>query len=261
LRANRQEDDVVTLHNRSARAAVVGLALAAMLPGQVLGQAVGEPARLGVATGQTLTPHLDPTPNQRIANAIADQLRQNGQLRHYNVNISFQHGTAELTGQAASQAQHDEILRLVQSVGGVERVRDLLVVASGATVAQVQAVAPGPLPDAKALAPRMPDVPSPVTAPTEPLPIFQAPPPGPGNDYNPPPLPPYAWPTYAAYNNYSRVAYPTLYPYQSWPFIGPIYPFPKIPPGWRSIKLEWKDGSWWYGKTASGHDWWRIRYW
>jgi hypothetical protein len=92
------------------------------------------------------------------------------------------------------------------------------------------------------------------------MPIYQAGAVLPGAEGHPP-LPPYAWPTYAAYNNYSRVAYPTLYPYQAWPFIGPIYPFPKIPPGWRSIKLEWFDGYWWYGKVANPHDWWRIRYW
>jgi hypothetical protein len=57
------------------------------------------------------------------------------------------------------------------------------------------------------------------------------------------------------------VAYPQLYPYQSWPFIGPQYPFPKIPLGWRSVSLTWQDGHWWYGRLASGHDWWRIRYW
>ena len=77
----------------------------------------------------------------------------------------------------------------------------------------------------------------------------------------PPPMPPYAWPTYAPYNNVSRVAYPNLYPYQSWPFIGPFYPYPKIPPGWRSITLSWQDGYWWYGKNATPHDWWRVRYW
>jgi len=57
------------------------------------------------------------------------------------------------------------------------------------------------------------------------------------------------------------VAYPNLYPYQSWPFIGPFYPYPKIPPGWRSITLTWQDGYWWYGKNATPHDWWRVRYW
>jgi hypothetical protein len=80
-------------------------------------------------------------------------------------------------------------------------------------------------------------------------------------DLSPPKMPPYAWPTYAPYNNYSRVAYPTLYPYNAWPFIGPFYPFPKVPLGWRSVKLQWNDGHWWYSKTATGHDWWRVRYW
>ena len=74
-------------------------------------------------------------------------------------------------------------------------------------------------------------------------------------------MPPYAWPTYAPYNNYSRVAYPEQYPYEAWPFIGPMYPFPKVPLGWRSIQLTWRDGYWWYGKNATPHDWWRVRYW
>jgi hypothetical protein len=91
------------------------------------------------------------------------------------------------------------------------------------------------------------------------MPLFQgAPSP---YDLNPPRMPPYAWPTYAPYNNYSRVAYPTLYPYQSWPFIGPVYPYPKIPLGWRKVKLEWQDGKWWYSTNSNSHDWWRLRYW
>ena len=91
-------------------------------------------------------------------------------------------------------------------------------------------------------------------------PIFQAPM-GPNPGLQPPPMPPYAWPTFAPYNNYSRVAYPNAYPYEQWPFIGPMYPFPKVPPGWRAIQLKWQDGHWWYGRTACGHDWWRVRYW
>ena len=90
--------------------------------------------------------------------------------------------------------------------------------------------------------------------------MFQAPTPSP-YDLNPPQMPPYAWPTYAPYNNYSRVAYPEAYPYNAWPFIGPCYPFPKIPLGWRSVKLQWEDGHWWYSKVATNHDWWRLRYW
>jgi hypothetical protein len=79
--------------------------------------------------------------------------------------------------------------------------------------------------------------------------------------YTQPKMPPYAWPTYAPYNNFSRVAYPTEYPYNAWPFIGPVYPFPKIPPGWRSVSLTWHDGFWWYGRNSTGYDWWSLRYW
>lgn len=85
--------------------------------------------------------------------------------------------------------------------------------------------------------------------------------PGYGAGMCPPPLPPYAWPTYAPYNNLSRVAYPTAYPYEAFPFIGPYYPFPKVPPGWRSVKLEWDDGYWWFSKTANKHNWWKVRFW
>ena len=34
-------------------------------------------------------------------------------------------------------------------------------------------------------------------------------------------MPPYAWPTYAPYDNFSRVATPLAYPYNSFPYIGP----------------------------------------
>jgi hypothetical protein len=96
--------------------------------------------------------------------------------------------------------------------------------------------------------------------PVEPLPIYAAPQPGP-YDCLDPKMPPYAWPTYAPYNNFSRVAYPLAYPYASWPFIGPFYPFPKVPPGWRSVRLDWEDGYWWFSKTACKHDWWHLRFW
>jgi hypothetical protein len=78
---------------------------------------------------------------------------------------------------------------------------------------------------------------------------------------SPPAMPPYAWPSYAPYNNFSRVAIPTEYPYNAWPFIGPPYPFPKAPLGWRTVELRFMDGHWWFSKNASCHDYWRIRYW
>jgi BON domain len=267
LRAHRQEDDVMTLHYRSVAAAAVGLWMALPLPGHPASPEWSEPAHLGVAAGLDLST-ATPSVNQRIADAIAERLRQSGTLRHYDLSISFQNGTAELRGQVASQGQRDELRRLVQAVAGVESVSDRTSLADTAAVTQAQAVVPGPLVEPQPLAPKIPTTPAaPAVAavpgqaiPAEPTPIYQVPP-LPSTETNPPPLPPYAWPTYAPYNNFSRVAYPTLYPYQAWPFIGPIYPFPKVPPGWRSIKLDWYDGYWWYGKVPNPHDWWRIRYW
>jgi hypothetical protein len=94
----------------------------------------------------------------------------------------------------------------------------------------------------------------------DPVPVTAGPVPTP-YDMNPPRLPAYAWPTYAPYNNFSRVAYPESYPYNAWPFIGPFYPFPKVPPGWRKVSLEWDDGHWYYGRAGSGYDRWRLRFW
>jgi hypothetical protein len=60
-----------------------------------------------------------------------------------------------------------------------------------------------------------------------------------------PNMPGYAWPGYAAYPNYGAVSYPTQYSPSAWPYIGPFYPYPQVPLGWRRVELEWDDG-WWY---------------
>jgi hypothetical protein len=62
--------------------------------------------------------------------------------------------------------------------------------------------------------------------------------------YDQPCLPNYAWPSYAAYPNYAAVTYPKQYSPTAWPFIGPFYPYPQVPLGWRKVTLEWDDG-WW----------------
>ena len=60
-----------------------------------------------------------------------------------------------------------------------------------------------------------------------------------------PHLPNYAWPSYAAHPNYAAVTYPRQYSATAWPYIGPFYPYPQVPLGWRKVTLEWKDG-WWF---------------
>jgi hypothetical protein len=233
----------VKLPSRYVLIGIVGLWAAHPLPAE-------EPGRLPVEPGRVASAAAPVSSNQQVAEMIAEHLRQSGQLHHYTIGVIFQDGTAQLTGMVPDPLQRDEALRIVQGIPGVERVRDNLLVGNGVRPAQ-------------AADPQLPEsLPTPGQVPpsNEPVPIMVAPPPS-YFDLNPPRMPPYAWPTYAPYNNVSRVAYPNLYPYEAWPFIGPVYPFPKIPLGWRSVKLTWEDGHWWYSRHSNHYDWWRLRYW
>lgn len=60
-----------------------------------------------------------------------------------------------------------------------------------------------------------------------------------------PNMPNYAWPTTADYPNYSQVSYPKQYAGGAFPYIGPFYPYPQVPLGWRKVTMEWHDGYWW----------------
>jgi len=66
-----------------------------------------------------------------------------------------------------------------------------------------------------------------------------------GSSYDNPSLPGHAWPSYSAYPNYGAVSYPNQYSATAWPYIGPFYPYPQVPLGWRKVMLEWDDGWWW----------------
>lgn len=247
----------MTVRSRYMLAAVVGMWMAHPLPGM-------EPARLGLEASSCPAPCQQIASNQQVANAIVEQLRQSGQLRQYAIDVTFAAGTAELTGSVVDQGQREQALSIVKGVPGVERVQDHLTMTSAVTQVQAtQKVPPsgvevGPIPGLDGS--KGPILPPGPIGPPEAVPALQAPSPS-YYDLNPPKMPPYAWPTYAPYNNYSRVAYPLLYPYNAFPFVGPQYPFPKIPPGWRKVNLEWQDGYWWYGKNTNSHDWWRLRYW
>ncbi len=253
----------MTFRSRYWLAAALGVCMA-----HSPGAFAAEPARLEPLASRPLPTAV--SENQRTADAIADQLRQSAALHGYNVDVSFQAGVASLTGGVADAGQREEVLRITHGVPGVERVLDRLTIAGAVTPARADEPAPILVPPTPLPAPtvepppiRRNDGPLPGAAgapPIEPAPMFQAPAPSP-YDLNPPRMPPYAWPTYAPYNNYSRVGYPLAYPYNAWPFIGPCYPFPKVPLGWRSVKLEWDDGYWWFSKTATKSNWWHLRYW
>jgi hypothetical protein len=78
----------------------------------------------------------------------------------------------------------------------------------------------------------------------EPCPMYGAPGVG-AMRYDHPNMPGYSWPSYAAYPNYAAVTYPKQYSPTVWPYIGPFYPYPQVPMGWRKVTLEWDDG-WWF---------------
>jgi hypothetical protein len=197
-----------------------------------------------------------------LAQTIARTLQESGQLSRYSVNVFANQGIVDLVGEVTDENQRAIVITIARSTPGVFAVRDFIQVRSPNIVTPAQVIDPLPLPlpfppgvkDKGGKGPDRIDGQLP-----DPLPIFQMPP-GPNPSLQPPPMPPYAWPSYAPYNNYSRVAYPLAYPYEQWPFIGPMYPFPRVPLGWRSVSLTWEDGTWWFHRNPTGHDWWRVRY-
>lgn len=257
------------------------------------------PTYSAVATGQSAV-----SPDQALADAVAEKLGRSIHFTGYSVDVLCDHGQVELVGTVQAAGQKAELVKAVKTVKGVKAVKDSLTVVKAG-----EAETPNELklvngPHGSHGGPGMPTISGPipngvvsgdvgggvVSGPigggqvihggpmmgggpmggpvmggfgmgsfNDPMPI------GPstmgGFDAAPPRLPPYAWPTYAPHNNYSRVGYPTEYPPEAFPFMGPFYPFPKVPLGYRAIKLEWEDGHWWYGRNATKRDWWKIRYW
>jgi len=202
-------------------------------------------------------PAAPPSANQKTANTIAEHLRQSGQLRQYSIDVAFVNGTAELNGVVADQLQREEALRVVQGVPGVGRVLDHLRLAENPII-PVQAAVPAPVPVARRRRCRASRWASTACRPSR---RRCSPRRAVAVRRQPAQAAPYAWPTYAPYNNLSRVAYPTAYPYNACRSSGRSTPSRRSRFGWRSVKLEFQDGHWWYSKVACPHDWWRVRYW
>ncbi len=195
-------------------------------------------------------------PNQSLADNVASRLRAVNAADGADINISCQEGAVTLTGSAKDAAQRMGILKAVQGVDGVVLIRNGIRVAGEVVQVQDTGVLTAPV----APQPLVPQGGPPGSGPiVEPVPLGT-----PGQfspDMQAPNLPPHAWPTYAPYNNVSRVAYPTAYPYNAFPFIGPYYPFPKVPLGWRKVTLEWDDGHWYIGRNSAPQDYWRVKFW
>ncbi len=226
------------------------------------------------------TEYVDGGNDQQVTQSVVAALgraQRSGQLKGFGVDVKSSGGIVELTGRAASETQRDSILQIASAVPGVVGVREAIQVAASAPAlsrlpepmqeTQYSGGTPARLASAPIGANTMTapyrtqsGQPTPAMntamqmgcAPTMGAPVSGGPVPmapygggGAAPRYDSPYLPNYAWPGYAAYPNYAAVTYPQQYSPSAWPYIGPFYPYPQVPLGWRKVALEWDDG-WWH---------------
>jgi hypothetical protein len=155
--------------------------------------------------------------------------------------------STRFTGMAQPQTQARPVLPTSVSRGATGGMQPLPVAMVQAPLPPAGAV-PGSTPAVGTMPSGMvPGVPGAVPGMGGPIPQYAAPSmmgaPMPHSDQ--PYMPNYAWPGYAAYPNYAALTYPKQYSPTAWPYIGPFYPYPQVPLGWRKVTMEWRDG-WWF---------------
>jgi len=231
--------------------------------------------------------------NQDLANKIAASLKK-ARLSWFEIEISVQNGVAQLDGMVGSAAQREAAAKAAQ-VPGITKVNNRLGVGDAMPRGQIQQAAmrqqaAAMQPQVAAIPRQAPAAPRAATRPQTVRPAnYQAgyegqepvqqpvspqamgpmagPPSGiPGYApaaggathvvYNQPNFPNYSWPTYAQYPNYAAVNYPSQYSASAWPYIGPFYPYPQVPLGWRKAQLEWDDGYWNLNFRPRTDRWW-----
>jgi osmotically-inducible protein OsmY len=225
-----------------------------------------------VAEEATVTEEARVNPRDaRIKDEVLSRLgtaQRNGNLRNFDLDVSTIDGEVWVRGHVTSPEQKQLVLGTVQRVPGVVRVVDEVSIGqtvrpvSNTTTTTSMPVVGGAGPRAFAPStmnggvPAMPvsDVHGYAAAPYggmgAPVPMQGGPSYGGGVPrYDQPNMPNYAWPSYAAYPNYSAVTYPKQYSASAWPYIGPFYPYPQVPLGWRRVSLEWDDGLWYLDFT------------
>jgi hypothetical protein len=223
----------------------------------------------------------DTQEDQAAAEQIATILRDSGQMRNYSVGVKYKNGTVWLSGRVASDQQMQSALSVISEIEGINQIVNNLTVGGSAGLEQpmarktggaaamarrTSATAPIEAQQIPATYPRQPVAAQPAAqggdqvtpagyhrlaarkAARHACPPNMYTPVGGGTNppaYDQPYLPNYAWPSYAAYPNYAALSYPQQYSPTAWPFIGPFYPYPQVPLGWRKVALEWDDG-WWF---------------
>jgi hypothetical protein len=202
-----------------------------------------------------------PGGNQDMADAVATALKANPALAASPVQIIAQEGVVTIRGTVASAALKADALGRTQMVAGVTSVLDGLTVSSDPRVAPARfeplglhgggmlggPVAGGGMTGAPIEGGMIggPINGGMMMGANDGSPLPEGPAVPGANNASQPNLPNYAWPSYAPHPNFSAVGYPTVYPWQAWPNIGPFYPYPEVPLDWRAVTLRWDDGLWW----------------
>ncbi len=234
--------------------------------------AAPQPVHVAAETAAPAAPQIS---DDQIAQQIFQRLqqyKQSGQLHGFRLDLKVEEGSVVLEGRVSQPEQKQLALEVARRVPGVYQVVDMIHVdmPNGAQVLQAstsdtsarrRSIGSGELQPTPAPAPLQP---------TPAVPLAVAPHAAYANQqgavglpqampipahygsmtgiaqvrYDHPQLPNYAWPSYAAYPNYAAVTYPRQYSPTAWPYMGPFYPYPQVPLGWRKVTLEWDDG-WW----------------
>jgi len=234
-----------------------------------------------LAFGPASRASADADDDRAAAQQIAANMKQSGQLKDYRVGVKYQNGVAWLMGSVTSSEQKAIAEQIARESDGVERVVSKLQISGAEQPSDSIRPASGKVQTASAavqpqqrMTQRNPNANMPVPyARTMQANVQQAnygeycPPGGAMGGqsmggqpmamghvpaavgtsvaYDNPQMPGYAWPSYAAYPNYAALTYPQQYSPSAWPYIGPFYPYPQVPLGWRKVTLEWDDG-WWF---------------
>ncbi len=200
--------------------------------------------------------------NQQMAEQIAKALGPVLASAH-DVEIRFKNGTATLQGAIGTAQEQQMATQIAQRVPGVQQVDNRLQVLQPAPQQRASMIQPTNYMNYQAPHPGQAGPPGMAPHPGMGHPGMghpgMAPQPGMGpanNVYNSPHLPETAWPTYANYPNYAQVSYPSEYSASAFPYIGPFYPYPQVPLGWREAQLEWDDGSWKLNFRPRTERWW-----
>ena len=203
--------------------------------------------------------------NTAMANQVASSLSQVG-LVGYDIEIRVNNGVATLAGEVATVGQRQAAGAAAQQTPGIRSVNNQLKVSGPITQTAHSPEAMGYPGSPQMMQMQGQGMPPQLMGPGGPgMPPqmmqtgYMQPGMQPGMDpsmmnpsamgyaptsFNNPHLPSHAWPSYAQYPNSAAVSYPTQYSASAWPYIGPFYPYPQVPMGWREVSLEWDDGQW-----------------